>query len=101
MAVARTPLDSFIRRYDMMRAHSARWFITFRSWRLLAIAWVIMPLLTVAQDEPQRKTIQPWRIQALLAALDDPFIEVQRAAIRWLYKKDVSDQRLADQVGVL
>jgi len=61
----------------------------------------MMPLLSVARDEPQRETIQPWRIQALVAALDDPSIKVQRAAIRWLSKKDVSDQRLADKVGVL
>jgi HEAT repeats len=85
----------------MMGAHSPRWFITLRRWRLLAVACVMMPLLSVAQDEPKHETIEPWRIQALVAALDGPYTEVRRVAIRWLSEKDVSDQRLADKVGVL
>jgi HEAT repeat protein len=66
---------------------------------LIVVATWAMCLVSAAQDEPIRVTIPPWRIEALLAALDDPSIEVQRAAIHWLAEKDVSDQRLGDKIG--
>src|SRR5262245_46557743 len=77
--------------------------MNFRSRRLLGVACAMLPLLSVAQDEPQpqRETLQPWRIEAVVAALDDPSIEVQRAAIRWLSRKEISDLPLADKVGAL
>src|SRR5437016_4689741 len=75
--------------------------MTLRSWQLFGVASAMIPLFCLAQDESKHEAIQPWRIQALLAALDDPSIKVQRAAIRWLSEKDVSNQQLSDKIGSL